>query len=125
MRPALSILIATTLLAFCAAAQQPAQEQRPPDDVRGNWTIYSKNIDNGEVVKKFVTIRQDGNKLSGHFKGPNQSGGIEGTINVHHIVFSTKTRNVLTFRGRVDGNTMSGMYGIHGRHAEWRAARTK
>lgn len=125
MRPALSILIFITLLALCAEAQQPAQEQRPPDDVRGNWTIYSKNIDSGEVVKKFVTIRQDGNKLSGHFKGPNQSGGIEGTINVHHIVFSTRTRNVLTFRGRVDGNTMSGMYGIHGRHAEWRAVRTE
>ena len=77
------------------------------------------------MVKKFVTIHQDGNKLSGHFKGPNQSGGIEGTINVHHIVFSTKTRNVLTFRGRVDGNTMSGIYGIHGRHAEWRAVRTE
>ena len=49
---------------------------------------------------KYVEIKQNGNQLTGHFKGPNQSGGIEGTINVHHIVFRTKTRKVLTFRGK-------------------------
>ena len=54
---------------------------------------------------------------------PNQSGGIEGTVNVHHIEFSTKTHNVLTFRGTIEGNSMSGLYGLHGRHAEWRAVR--
>jgi hypothetical protein len=42
---------------------------------------------------------------------------------VHHIVFRTKTRNVLTFRGRVEGNRMSGEYGIHGEHGEWEAER--
>jgi hypothetical protein len=103
-------------------AQEPPVGQ-PPDNVAGNWTIYSKNIDNGETVRKFVQIKQNGNLLTGHFKGPNQSGGIEGTINVHHIEFHTKTRNVLTFRGRVEGNKMSGLYGLHGRHAEWQAVR--
>jgi hypothetical protein len=107
------------------AAGRVAWGQRPPDNVQGNWTIYSKNIDNGETVKKFVQINQNGDRLSGHFKGPNQSGGIEGFVNVHHIEFSTKTRNVLTFRGQVDGNHMSGMYGLHGRHAEWRAVRNE
>ena len=118
-----AFLTCVFLLTLCASAQQPPQQERPPDDVRGNWTIYSKNIDNGEVVKKFVTIHQDGNKLSGHFKGPNQSGGIEGTINVHHIVFSTKTRNVLTFRGMVDGNTMEGNFGVRGHHGTWEGRR--
>jgi hypothetical protein len=120
-----TLLLALSLFAGIAFlnAQQPA-EQRPPDDVRGNWTIFSKNVDNNRTVEKYVTIHQDGNKLSGHFKGPNQSGGIQGWVNGHHIEFSTKTRNVLTFRGQIDGNHMSGMYGIHGRHAEWRAVRT-
>ena len=107
------------------AAGRVAWAQQPPDNVQGSWTIYSKNIDNGETVKKFVQIKQNGNRLTGHFKGPNQSGGIEGVVNVHHIEFSTKTRNVLTFRGQVDGDHMSGMYGIHGRHAEWRAVRNE
>jgi hypothetical protein len=124
-RKRLTGLFALILLAGMAVmhGQQPADE-RPPDAVRGNWTIYSKNVNNNATVKKFVTLHQNGNQLSGHFQGPNQSGGIEGRVDGHHIVFSTKTRNVLTFRGQVDGNHMSGMYGIHGRHAEWRAVRT-
>jgi hypothetical protein len=120
-----TLLLACALLAAMAALNaQQAPEERPPDDVRGNWTIYSGNVNNGATVKKYVTLHQNGDQLSGHFKGPNQSGGIQGRVNGHHIEFSTKTRNVLTFRGQIDGNTMSGMYGIHGRHAEWRAVRT-
>jgi hypothetical protein len=104
-------------------ARGAARAQQPPEDARGNWTIFSKNIDNNETVEKHVQIHQNGSQLSGRFEGPNQSGGIQGTVNGHHIEFSTKTRNVLTFRGQIDGNHMSGMYGIHGRHAEWRAVR--
>ena len=112
------------LLAVGSASRalQPQQEQ-PPDDVRGNWTIYSKNIDNGQTVAKSVQINQNGNRLSGHFKGPYQSGGIEGTMNVRHIVFRTKTRNVLTFRGMVDGNTMEGNFGVRGHHGTWEGRR--
>jgi hypothetical protein len=115
-----AILLAFLLLA--AGSISDAQEQ-PPADARGNWTIYSKNIDNNETVTKHVQISQNGDKLTGHFEGPNQSGGIQGTVTGHHIEFSTKTRNVLTFRGEIDGNKMSGLYGIHGRHAEWQAVR--
>jgi len=121
-----ALLLALVLIAASSLsrAQQPPQE-RPPDDVQGKWTIYSKNIENGETVRKFVQINQNGHHLTGHFKGPYQSGGIHGYVNGHHIEFSTKTKNVLTFRGQVDGNTMSGLYGLHGRHAEWRAVRTE
>jgi hypothetical protein len=35
----------------------------------------------------------------------------------------TKAHNVLTFRGTIEGNSMSGLYGLHGKHAEWRAIR--
>ena len=66
---------------------------------------------------------QDGNQLWGHFEGPNQSCGITGFVNGNHIEFSTKTREVLTFRGQINGNGMSGMYGLKGRHAEWSAVR--
>jgi hypothetical protein len=71
-----------------------------------------------------VQIQQFGTQLSGHFKGPHQSGGIEGFVNVHHIEFSTHTRDVLTFRGQIQGNTMSGLYGTHGQHAPWNAVRS-
>jgi hypothetical protein len=60
--------------------------------VAGKWTIYANDPDGGTSTK-FVEIKQNGTQLSGRFKGPQQSGGIEGTINEHHIVFRTKTRD--------------------------------
>jgi hypothetical protein len=106
-----------------AAAPQPPPEAGP-DNASGNWTIYAQNIDQPGGSTKFVQIQQFGSQLSGHFKGPHQSGGIEGFVNVHHIEFSTKTRDVLTFRGRIEGDTMSGLYGSHGQHAPWNAVRS-
>jgi len=120
---ALSVLLILIILSSVSLAQEPPAEQ-PPDNVAGKWTIYSKNVNNGGSATKYVEIKQNGNQLTGHFKGPNQSGGIEGTINVHHVVFRTKTRNVLTFRGKVEGNKMSGEYGIHGEHGQWEAVRS-
>lgn len=118
-------LMAILLLAAVTAIshEQPPPREIPPDNVQGSWTIYSKNINNGETVRKFVHINQNGNRLSGHFRGPNQSGPITGFVNGHHIEFDTVTHNVLHFRGRIDGERMSGLYGIHGRHAEWYAIR--
>jgi hypothetical protein len=116
-----------SLAADFANARQDAQQQQPepgPDNASGNWTIYAQNIDQPGGSTKFVQIQQFGNQLSGHFKGPHQSGGIEGFVNVHHIEFSTHTHDVLTFRGKIDGNTMSGLYGIHGQHAPWNAVRS-
>ena len=94
-----------------------------PDNVEGDWTIYATNVENGEAVVKHVQIAQYGNRITGYFEGPNQSGPIQGRINGHHIVFSTVTRNVLTFRGQIYGDNMSGEYGIHGKHAPWQAVR--
>ncbi len=112
---------------------QSAGQQPPPDqslaNVAGKWTIYSKG-DDGKTATKFVELEQDGQKLSGHFKGPNQSGGIEGTVEGQHIVFYTKTRNRLTFRGMVEGEGMHGRWGIFvprrgPMHGDWQARRSE
>lgn len=118
------LLLLALMLAMVGVsrAQQPPPEQ-PRDNVAGKWTIYANDPDGGASTK-YVEIKQSGTQLSGHFKGPHQSGGIEGTINVHHIVFRTKTRDVLTFRGKVECNKMSGKFGNRGRHGEWQALRT-
>jgi hypothetical protein len=109
-------------------AQEPPSDQ-PPANVAGNWTFYTKGED-GRTDTKHVELKQDGGKLSGHFKGPNQSGGIEGTVEGRHIVFKTKTRNVFTFRGQADGDSMHGTFGIflprRGlMHGEWEARRSQ
>jgi hypothetical protein len=114
-------LLAFLLMLGSAVAQQLPQD-RPPADVAGNWVIYTRG-DDGKTGTHTVTLIQNGSTLTGHFKGPYQSGGIEGTINVRHLVFKTKTRNVLTFRGMVDGNTMQGSFGIRGQHGTWEGRR--
>src|SRR5271154_4596774 len=123
LKPLLVSLVLLMIIAPAVSlAQQPPAEE-PPDNVAGKWTIYAKDPDGGTSTK-YVQIKQNGTMLSGHFKGPHQSGGIEGSINVHHIEFHTKTRDVLTFRGRVEGDKMSGMFGNRGQHGEWQAVRT-
>ncbi len=90
-----------------ALAQQPPA-QHPPANVTGSWTLYCKDP-NGSTSTKYLNLQQKGSFVSGHFKGPNQSGGVEGTIEEQHLVVRTKTRNVLTFRGRVDGPRVDGV----------------
>ena len=114
-------------LAALAVSPAGAQEREGTTTfaiVRGNWTITSKNVENDEWVTKHVEIRQDRTHLTGRFQGPNQEGGIDGFVEGNHIEFHTKTKNVLTFRGEVNGDTMSGNYGIHGKHAPFKAVRT-
>ena len=88
-------------------AQQPPPQQQPAS-VAGNWTLYCKDP-NGTTSSKYLDLQQKGTVITGHFKGPNQSGGVEGTIDNQHLVVRTKTRNVLTFRGRVDGPRVEGV----------------
>ena len=91
--------------------------------VSGSWTIYAYNVAQAGSSLKQVQISQDGNILSGTFHGPHQKGHLQGWINGNHVEFSTDTRDVLTFRGEVTADGMSGMYGIHGEHAPWKAQR--
>jgi hypothetical protein len=90
-----------------ALAQQPPAQQLPAN-VAGKWTLYCKDP-NGTTSAKYLELQQKGSVITGHFKGPNQSGGVQGTIDEQHLVVRTKTRNVLTFRGRVDGPRVDGV----------------
>jgi hypothetical protein len=110
---------AFALLILC----QTTLAEQPPDNVQGNWTIYSTRIQDGQTEVKHVQITQYGNRITGYFEGPNQSGPIQGEVNIHHIRFSTVTPNVLTFMGQIYGDNMSGTYGLHGKHAPWQAQR--
>jgi hypothetical protein len=112
-------LIVLALLVICGNAIA----QHTPVNVTGSWTIYSTNIEDGATVVKHVEIAQDGNQLTGYFEGPDQAGPINGEVDGHHIHFVTVTRTVMNFRGEVIGNTITGTYILHGRHAQWQAQR--
>jgi hypothetical protein len=88
-------------------AQQQPREQQQPADASGKWNFYCRDP-RGGTSTKYIELEQKGASISGHFKGPNQSGGVAGTITNQHIVFHTRTREVLTFGGRVDGPRVDG-----------------
>ena len=119
--------ITKQLIPLCAlllfVVRLPSLAQEPlPDYVAGNWIISAHNAD-GRTDRKTISLRQNGNILAGHFQGPYQSGSLNGTIDVHHIVFRTNTRIPLTFRGRVNGSTIDGTFNIRGKQGEFHAWR--
>ena len=67
-----SLICSAFLLLFVAvfaAAQTPlSSEQRPPVNVAGHWVIEAKNW-NGVLNTKTVDLEQNGNSITGHFKG--------------------------------------------------------
>jgi hypothetical protein len=101
-----------------------AQEMRPAPNIAGNWTIYAYNVDHPGSSLKTIEVTQSGNIISGKFHGPHQHGNFQGWVSGNHIEFSTDTNNILTFRGEITPQGMSGLYGVHGRHAPWNAERT-
>jgi len=119
-------LIFLTILALLAviAGRSIAQDLRPAPNIAGTWTIYAYNVDKPGSSLKSIEVTQNGNIISGIFHGPHQHGKFQGWINGNHIEFSTDTHDVLTFRGQITPAGMSGLYGVHGRHAPWRAERT-
>jgi len=119
------LLSSIFLIGNLAFAQAPLpQGTDQPVNVVGTWMIEARNWD-GQYDNKTIDLKQNGSVITGHFKGPNQSGSLEGSINEHHIVFRTKTRHPLTFRGRVDGDTMQGTYHVMGREGEFHGWRSK
>jgi hypothetical protein len=118
-------LAALMALFLALAARATAQEPLPsaaPVNVEGKWTISAKNPD-GSVDTKYVELKQNGNQITGHFKGPNQSGGLQGTVNNHHIFFRTKTREPLGFRGQVNGDSIEGTFHTRRGTGEFHAVR--
>ncbi len=120
---AIMITAAALVLGIVGSVAAAQQGSNAPADVSGHWTIYARNP-NGSSDTKTLDMKQSGNELSGHFKGPNQAGGIEGSINGNHITLRTKTREIMRFWGTVDGDTIRGGFGIQGKHGEFEAKRT-
>jgi hypothetical protein len=114
-----TILVST--LAISAFAQEPMPGKMPAD-VAGQWTVSALGED-GQVHTDYLTIRQNGSILTGHFKGPNQSGSFNGSINEQHVVIRSNTKHPVTFRGRAEGNTIQGTVSVMGRHGEFHAWR--
>lgn len=91
--------------------------------VAGPWSVKVSGA--AGTADQKIDLKQDGNKISGTFKGPRQSGTIEGTVDGNNIKFRVKARVPLDYVGTVDGDTMTGTLTGRGKTGDWTATRTR
>jgi hypothetical protein len=94
-----------------------------PANVAGTWT-FSVSGQAGKATQT-ILIQQDGTKITGTFKGPRQSGTIEGTVDENKISFHVKARRGLDYTGIVDGDAMKGTLSSGSKSGEFTASRER
>jgi hypothetical protein len=118
LRRSVLFLVASFLLfATFTAAQDSAA------NVSGTWKV-SVTGDAGNAEQTIV-LKQEGNKITGTFKGPKQSGPLEGAVDGANISFHVRTRVPLDYKGTIVGDTMKGTLTGRGKTGDWTATRAK
>jgi hypothetical protein len=112
----LSIWVLLAASSFAFAADEPV-------NVAGTWKIAVAGQSGS--AEQTIVLKQDGNKITGTFKGPRQSGTLEGLIDGNKITFHVNTRVALDYKGTVDGDSMKGTMTGKGKSGEWTATREK
>lgn len=92
--------------ALLALAVSIAIAQDKPANVAGSWNIDVSGATGN--AKQSMTLTQDGGKITGTFKGPRQSGTIDGTVDRNNIKFHVAAGIPLDYAVTVSGDTMSG-----------------
>ena len=123
------ILSALAVLAFLAAfatsaSPTPAPEKTPAN-VAGTWAVHlSGDIGSGEQT---FEIAQQDDGISGTFKGPFQTGKLEGTLDGNAIKILLSGPYPLRYKGTVSGDVMGGTVigGQDVKSGTWSAKRTK
>jgi len=117
--PKASGLISALLLVACVAVAA----QTAAVNVTGTWN-FKVSGDAGSADQTIV-MKQDGNKITGTFKGPRQSGTIDGTVDGNNIKFHVTARAGIDYTGTVDGDSMKGTLAARGKSGDWTATRAK
>jgi hypothetical protein len=113
--------VALAALLLCAVAL--AEDGVP--NVAGAWTV---SVTNGRhSAKQTFIIQQDATKISGTFKGPRQSGTIDGTVAGNNIMFHVTAKIPLDYKGTISGDTtkMNGTFEGDGKTGDWNASRSQ
>lgn len=116
------IFSALVVLAFLALAATMAAE-RTPSNVAGTWDVKVTG-DTGNIDQTIV-FTQDGDKLGGTFKGPRQTGTVDGVMDGNNIKFKVNGRVPINYTGTVLGDTMSGRLAAQGKTGSFTGHRTK
>jgi hypothetical protein len=99
-----------------AAAQPAGEKSGDKIDVTGAWSV-TVETDAGSGNPSF-TFKQEGEKLTGKYKGMFGETDLTGTVKGDKIEFSFKVsgqiEGVMTYTGATDGKTMKGKVGLAG-----------
>ena len=107
IRLALGIL-AVGLLVSAAAADY----KKAADSATGTWeSTFTTN--DGQSIKTVYKLKQDGEKLTGTYKGAFGEGRVDGTVKGNAINFTVKVNAqgqdvTITYTGTIEGATMKG-----------------
>jgi hypothetical protein len=94
-----------------------------PANVAGNWSV---DVSGGAgKTTQTIVLKQDGATITGTFKGPRQSGTIDGSVDGKNIKFHVTARIPLDYTGTVDGDSMKGSMSGRGQTGDWTATRSK
>jgi len=100
-----------------------ASATNEPADVAGMWKI--RVTGESGSAEQTIVLKQDGNKITGTFRGPRQSGSLEGLVDGNKITFHVNVRIGLDYKGTVEGDSMKGTMTGKGKSGEWTATREK
>jgi hypothetical protein len=89
----------------------PAATASSSSNISGNW-VFEVQTDQGSGSPSF-TFKQDGEKLTGTYKGAFGEGPVEGTVKGNAINFTVKVNAqgqdvVITYSGTIENGTMKG-----------------
>ena len=105
------------------AASGIALASGEPASVAGTWKITKTG--GSESANQTIILKQDRNKITGTFRGPRQSGSLEGLVDGNRITFHVNIRVSLDYKGTVAGDSMKGTMTAKGKSGEWTATREK
>jgi hypothetical protein len=109
------------ILISCVSAVSSAEDSVA--NVAGTWTVDVSG--GGLEATQTLVIQQEGAKISGTFKGPRQSGTLEGAVSGNAVTFHVQARIPLDYTGTADGDSMKGTLSGRGRTGNWTATRSK
>lgn len=113
-----TFVLFVSLAIACAAVAADA-----PANVAGAWDVNVSGA--AGKTSQSISLKQDEGKITGTFKGPRQSGTIDGTVDGNTIKFHVTARIPLDYTGTVTGDSMKGTMSGRGQNGDWTATRAK
>jgi hypothetical protein len=117
-----TVLHVVSMVVFLVAAGV-ALAADAPANVAGNWSVEVS--DGSRKTTQTIVLKQDGATLTGTFKGPRQSGTIDGSVDGKNVKFHVTARIPLDYTGTADADSMKGTMSGRGQQGDWTATRSK